>query len=182
MKEIPPDIAYRLINHSPTILVTSAFKDKIGVLPIAWYMPLSKIPLQIGLKININHHTAQLILQSKKATINIPNMNQVDLITQCGSSHGYKVNKIKEYDIPIGLSKTMKTPYIKSCAGHLSGDLTDTTFAMEHGIFKIAIHEAWADENLFTDRWMIESNPNARFLHHMGGGFFSVDGQIIDTN
>ncbi len=182
MKEVPLDIAYRLINHSPIVLVSSVFRDKIGILPIAWYMPLSKFPLQIGLKINTTHHTAKLILDSQKLTINIPHAHQIDMIMKCGSSHGDKVNKFKEYDIPIGSAKTSKNLFVKSCAGYMTGKLMDTTFAMEHEIFKVSIDEAWVDKNLFSDRWLIESNPNARLLHHMGNGYFSADGDLVNTN
>jgi len=182
MKEVPLDIAYRLINHSPIVLVSSIFRGKIGVLPVAWYMPLSKFPLQIGLKIGTTHHTAKVILDSRELTINIPYANQVDLIMKCGSCHGNKVNKFKKYNIPIGSAQTTRAPYIKSCAGYMTGKLMDSTLAMEHEIFKVAISEAWADETLFSDRWLIESNPNARLLHHMGNGYFSADGDLVDTN
>lgn len=181
MNEISLDTAYRLINHNPLVLVASVHRDKIGVLPVAWYMPVAKDPLEIALCISTTHFTARLILDSRELTMNIPYRDQLELVMKCGKTHGDEINKFKEFKIPIGTSKTSKAPYISSCAAYLAGKLMDSRLAMEHEIFKIKVTEAYVAEGLFSDRWLIDENPKARFLHHLGNGFFTTDGELIKT-
>ena len=179
MNEVPLEKAYRMINHNPLVLVTSVHRDKIGVLPVAWYMPLSKDPLEIALSIHTTHYTARIILKSRELSMSIPYSDQIDLVMQCGKTHGDQINKFKEFNIPIANTNTSKAPYIKSCAGYLAGKLMDSRLAMEHEIFKIKITEACVADGLFSDRWLVDTNPKARLLHHLGNGFFTSDSDLI---
>jgi flavin reductase (DIM6/NTAB) family NADH-FMN oxidoreductase RutF len=144
-------------------------------------MPLSKYPLEVALAISTTHYTARIITDSRELTMNIPYSAQLDLVMQCGTTHGDDVNKFKKFNIPIGNTKTSKAPYITSCAAYLAGKLMDSRLAMEHEIFKIKITEAYVEDDLFDGRWLIDTNPRARFLHHLGDGKFAIDGEYIDT-
>lgn len=181
MKEVPLENAYRLINHNPLVLVASIHRDRIGVLPVAWYMPISKYPFEIALAISTTHYTARIITDSRELTMNIPYSNQLDLVMKCGTTHGDEINKFKKFNIPIGNSKTSKAPHITSCAAYLAGKLMDGRLAMEHEIFKIKITEAYVQDDLFSDKWLIGQNPDARFLHHLGDGDFVIDGEQISA-
>ncbi len=179
MKTVSLSNAYRIINHNPLLLVTSSDGIKTSVLPVAWYMPVSKDPFEIAMCLSLSHFTTKLILEYREAVLNIAYHTQIDLIMKCGKSHGNQINKIIEFDIPVAPVDNFKSPYITSCAGYLAAKLLDPDLAQKEEIFKFKIIETKVEETIFTDRWLIGENTKAKFLHHLGGGYFVSDGNLL---
>jgi flavin reductase (DIM6/NTAB) family NADH-FMN oxidoreductase RutF len=64
-KNIPLANATRLINHGPTVLITTRLGEKINVMTAAWQMPVSFKPMLIAVAIghiNLSQRTVSLLL------------------------------------------------------------------------------------------------------------------------
>jgi flavin reductase (DIM6/NTAB) family NADH-FMN oxidoreductase RutF len=65
-KEISLALANRLINHGPTVLITSKLGDKLNVMTAAWQMPVSFTPLLVATAIDHGRFSHKLILESRE--------------------------------------------------------------------------------------------------------------------
>lgn len=53
--------AYRLLNHGPTVLVTTAHGNRRNVMAAAWNMPLDFDPPRVAIVIDRKVYTRELI-------------------------------------------------------------------------------------------------------------------------
>ncbi|MCK4603672.1 MAG: flavin reductase, partial [Deltaproteobacteria bacterium] len=51
--ELPVERANRLINHGPTVLVTSKYQEKANIMTAAWCMPTSHNPPMVAVSIGV---------------------------------------------------------------------------------------------------------------------------------
>src|ERR1700739_3440788 len=68
--------SYRLLNHGPTVLVSSAFNGRQNVMAAAWSMPLDFSPPKVTVVIDRNTLTRELVEGSGEFVLNIPTREQ----------------------------------------------------------------------------------------------------------
>jgi flavin reductase (DIM6/NTAB) family NADH-FMN oxidoreductase RutF len=69
---VPLDKAYRLLNHGPTVLVSSAHAGEHNVMAAAWSMPLDFQPPKVTVVIDKATRTRTLVEGSGWFALNIP--------------------------------------------------------------------------------------------------------------
>ncbi|MGY0194402.1 flavin reductase family protein [Leptothrix sp. BB-4] len=169
--------ASRLINHGPTVLVTSAAGTQRNVMAAAWSMPVEFTPPRIAVVIDKNTHTRQLILASGAFGLCIPGAGLADLTYAVGSTSGRDIDKFARHAIDARPGPVLGMPMIESgCAAWLecrlirephTEDAYDTCFA--------EVVAAAADERIFSQgHWSIrDDNAALHTLHHLGAGLFA---------
>ena len=179
-KEIPINIAYRLINHGPLVLVTSLFKGRIGVTPIAWLMPISDEPPIVALEIWEGHFIYKAILDTGDFVINIPSSEMADLVRKLGSVSGKKVDKVKEYNVKMEPARKINSPRVKDAIGIIECKVRkDKPLADKYNIILGDCVYAEAEKGVFSDRWHPERH-GPKTIHHLRGKIFCVpDSKII---
>ena len=80
--------ASRLINHGPTVLVTSSDGTRRNVMATAWSMPVEFTPPRIAVVIDKHTFTRELIAASGTFAICLPGSALVDLTHAVGSTSG----------------------------------------------------------------------------------------------
>ena len=85
---VPAEYAYRLLNHGPTVLVTSAHQGRANVMAAAWNMPLDFNPARVAIVIDKSTYTRELMEASGTFAINVPCQAQVEMVAKAGSSSG----------------------------------------------------------------------------------------------
>ncbi|QIM47726.1 flavin reductase family protein [Pusillimonas sp. DMV24BSW_D] len=175
--------ANRLINHGPTVLVTSAHNGKQNVMAAAWSMPVEFDPPRIAIVIDKTTYTRELIESSGVFGICIPGVAAVDLTYSVGRISGREHDKISALQMPIVAGETTGVPLLEqSCSAwmecrHLpekhTEDAYDTCFA--------EVVNAAANSTVFTNgRWQFnDANKPLHTIHHLGGGVFSSSGTIV---
>ena len=175
--EIPQERATRLLSSGNVILVTSAYKDKINIITLAWKTPLSHNPPLVGISIAKTHFSSELIEQSQEFIINIPDLSLMDKVVFCGQFSGRDVDKFKETKLtPLKANRLIKTPGIYECIGNLEITLRDIREFGDHKLFVGEIIYAQAEENLFNQTWDVDK---ARLIYHLGGSFFTASDKLI---
>ncbi|MDP3791714.1 MAG: flavin reductase family protein [Candidatus Omnitrophota bacterium] len=179
-KKIPLEIAYRLIGPGPVVLVSSLFKKKAGITPIAWNMPISDDPPIIALEIWEKHFIYKAILETGDFVVNVPSSDMAEVVRKLGSVSGAGVDKFKEYGLVKEESKKIKSPRLKSAIGVLECKLRrDKALLKKYNIVLGDVVYAEAQSGIFTDRWCPEK-AGPKIIHHLGGKIFSVpDSRII---
>ena len=186
---VPLAQAYRLTNHGPTILVSSAHGDHCNVMAAAWNMPLDFDPPKIAVVIDSNTYMRELIEASGSFAINVPCRAQTELVMQVGSSSGRELlgqmpdNKFAAFGIPTFAAEKIAAPLIEGCVAWLECRLIpEPRIQTTYDLFLGEVVAAYADERAFSNgRWHFDGHDDLRTLHHVAGGAFFEIGQTIQA-
>ena len=174
--------AYRLLNHGPTILVTSCHAGKQNIMAAAWNVPLDFDPPKIIVVIDKNTYTRELIEASGMFAINIPCVAQIDTVQKVGSSSGRDLkdtDKFALYGLETFSAKEIAVPLLKACVGWLECKVIPEPHNQNtYDLFIAEVVDAYADERVFSDgRWHFEGYDELRTIHHVAGGSFFATGE-----
>ena len=175
-KELPIERANRLINHGPTILVTSGAGEQANIMTAAWCMPASHRPPMLAVAIGPTRHTHELIMASGEFGVCIPHQGLLDAVWCCGTKSGRKEDKFSTCSLTPQAGSQIKTPLIVECLGGIECQLDSHPVAGDHTIFVGKVLAVWAQEGAFDERLQVE---HAQTLHHLGGREFCMPGQVI---
>ncbi|MDR5740630.1 MULTISPECIES: flavin reductase family protein [unclassified Caballeronia] len=174
--------ASRLINHGPTVLVTSAHGDRRNVMAAAWSMPVEFTPPRIAVVIDKTTYTRELIAASGSFGVCVPGAALIDLAYAVGTTSGRDIDKFDAFGIEATTGPVLGMPLIENgCAAWLECRLIsephteqayDTCFA--------EVVAAAADARIFANgHWTIdESNASLHTIHHLGAGKFVRAAQV----
>ncbi len=177
-QSIPLKSAVRLINHGPTIMVTSRSQDKksTDIMTVAWSTPVEFEPPRLIVLINKEAYTRELILQSGVFAVCIPSASFIDKAYAIGHSTGREINKFEKFGIQTIQSPHLDIPVIENgCIAWLECRLISEPAAQEkYDTFFGEVVSASADPEVFYDnRWHFnDNNKNKHSIHHLGGGHF----------
>lgn len=183
------DQAYRLLNHGPTVLISSAHGDQRNVMAAAWNMPLDFKPPKVAVVIDKNTYSRELILASGKFAINVPCAAQADLVVKLGSSSGRELlgkpqdTKFSAFDVASFSAGKISAPLVQGCVAWLECVLIPEPHIQDtYDLYLAEVVAAWADERVFSDgRWHFDHHEDLKTLHHVAGGFFFTPGKPIQA-
>ena len=176
--------ASRLVNHGPTVLVTSAAGARRNVMAAAWSMPVEFTPPRIAIVIDKRTFTRELVIASGAFGLCLPGATLIDVTYAVGSESGRDGDKFARHRIEARAG-TLGVPLIEAgCAAWLecrlirephTEDAYDTCFG--------EVVAAAADSRVFANgRWRFdESNRALQTIHHLGGGSFVVPGGVVNA-
>lgn len=175
--------AYRLLNHGPTILVTSSYAGKRNIMAAAWNVPLDFDPPKLIVVIDKNTYTRELIEVSGTFAINIPCVAQLDQVYKVGTSSGRDLkgaDKFALYGLETFAAKEIDVPLVKGCVGWLECKIIPEPHNQNnYDLFIAEVVAAYADERVFSDgKWHFEGHDELRTIHHVAGGSFFAAGEV----
>ncbi|GAP38719.1 flavin reductase family protein [Piscinibacter sakaiensis] len=182
---VPLAQASRLLNHGPTVLVTSAAGDQRNVMAAAWSMPVEFSPPRIAVVIDKQTHTRRLVEASGQFAVCVPGAALVDLTWAVGQCSGREVDKFARHGLVAVRGPVLGLPLLEAgCAAWLecrrlpephAEDAYDTCFG--------EVVAAAADPRIFADgRWDFRpDNADLQTVHHLGGGRFVRAGGTLQA-
>lgn len=181
------DKCYRLLNHGPTILVSSSHAGKQNIMAAAWNVPLDFDPPKIIVVIDKNTYTRELIEASGTFAINVPCVAQIDTVQKVGSSSGRDLkdtDKFAQFGLETFPAKEIAAPLLKGCVGWLECKVIPEPHNQNtYDLFIAEVVAAYADERVFSQskdgqfRWHFEGYDDLRTIHHIAGGSFFATGE-----
>lgn len=175
--------ACRLVNHGPTVLVTSADGTRRNVMAAAWSMPVEFLPPRVAVVIDKKTFTRELVARSGAFGLCLPGTALADLTYAVGSETGRATDKFERFGIAAAPGPVLGVPVIETgCAAWLecrlipephTEDAYDTCFG--------EVVAAAADERIFAGgHWSFrDDNAALQTIHHLGGGSFVRPGGVI---
>lgn len=184
-RTVPLNKAYRLLNHGPTVLVSSRAGDRANVMAAAWAMPLDFDTPKVAVVIDKATLTRQLVEASGHLVVSVPCVAQVALVRAVGNESGLQhTDKLTRCGVTHVPAPRTGAPLVSGCIAHLECRVLPATehVAGPHDLILAEVIEASADARVFSDgRWHFESASNdLRSLHHVAGGSFYAIGQPVD--
>jgi len=188
MRRVDLAKAYYLLNHGPTILVTSAHAGRRNIMAAAWNVPLDFDPPKLIVVIDKNTYTWELVEASGTFAINVPCVAQIDTVYQVGSSSGRDLegtDKFTEYHLQTFPAETIDAPLLKGCVAWLECKVIPEPHNQNtYDLFIAEVVAAHADERVFSQnehgqyRWHFEGHDDLRTIHHVAGGSFFAAGAM----
>lgn len=180
-------LAYRLLNHGPTVLVTAAHGKRRNVMAAAWNMPLDFDPPKIAIVIDKKTYTRELIEASGTFALNLPCRTQADKVMQVGSSSGRAffghagTDKFTAYGIDTFAATQIAAPLVTGCMAWLECRvLPEPHMQSAYDLFVAEVVAAQADTRAFSaGRWHFEEHDALRTLHYVAGGAFFATGDTV---
>jgi flavin reductase (DIM6/NTAB) family NADH-FMN oxidoreductase RutF len=179
-------LAYRLINHGPTTLITSAHHGKQNVMAAAWVCALDFSPPKLTVVIDKNTYTRSLIEASGTFAVNIPSVSQAEMVHTVGTSTGKDLidtNKFSLHKISTFNGEKVTAPLIEGCVAWLECEvIPHLDIQNAYDLFLAEVVSASADDRVFSNgHWHFEGNNELRTLHHIAGGTFFTTGELVST-
>ncbi|MFZ4651759.1 MAG: flavin reductase family protein [Rubrivivax sp.] len=182
--------ASRLLNHGPTVLVTSAHALRRNVMAAAWSMPVEFTPPRVAVVIDKHTYTRELVAASGVFGLCIPGAALADATFAVGSESGRNLpadgpDKFTRHGLVARPGPVLGVPVVEEgCCAWLECRLIpephteaayDTCFA--------EVVSAAADPRVFAHgRWYFgEDNVALHTLHHLGAGKFAVAGAVVQA-
>jgi flavin reductase (DIM6/NTAB) family NADH-FMN oxidoreductase RutF len=188
IKSIELSKAYRLLNHGPTVLITSAHAGKQNIMAAAWNVPLDFDPPKIIVVIDKKTYTRELIEASGTFAINVPCVAQIDTVQKVGTSSGRDLkdtDKFALYGLETFPAKQIDAPLLKGCVAWLECKVIPEPHNQNtYDLFIAEVVAAYADERVFSQskdgqfRWHFEGYNDLRTIHHIAGGSFFATGEV----
>ena len=167
------DKAHRLITNGPVTLVCSAYKDRVGIMPVSWVMPVSLKPLLVAIAINHKAFTHEMIEKSNEFSVNVPTGDLARAVKQAGGISSRDVDKFKVIGLHPLAALKIKSPLVEECIGHLECGVIERLSPGDHTIFIAEVLAAQVEAGAFEGVWLVEKEE-AKVLHHLGGSTYCV--------
>jgi len=177
--------ACRLINHGPTVLVTTRSRDgsRRNIMAAAWSMPVEFTPPRIVVVIDKSTFTRGLVLASGRFVLSVPGASQADIVYTLGSESGVEGDKFERHGLQADAGPVLGLPLLRGCVAHLECRLIEEPHAQTaYDCFFGEVVSAQADERIFKGgHWLPPTAENADLhtLHHLGGGNFAWPGESV---
>jgi flavin reductase (DIM6/NTAB) family NADH-FMN oxidoreductase RutF len=84
--------ARRLLSGGPVLLVTSSYRGRHNVIPVAYAMVLSIVPPMIGIALHPSRFSFDMIKKTEEFAINIPTRELLHHVQYLGSLTGSDFN------------------------------------------------------------------------------------------
>jgi flavin reductase (DIM6/NTAB) family NADH-FMN oxidoreductase RutF len=166
LKEIKSDI-YHLMHPKMAFFLTSIAKDgKPNVMACAWATPVSEEPPIMIVCVSKESYTAELIRQTKEFVINIPTKKLLKALWICGKTTGRDTDKFKKAGLKYSKAKSIKSPVIDECVGHIECKLLKAVDAGECYAFFGKVLHAEVDDSYFKKGVWTKA---AEIPLHLGG-------------
>lgn len=175
--------SYRLLNHGPTVLVSSAHGGATNVMAAAWSMPLDFSPPKVAVVIDRSTRTRELVEASGEFALNIPSRQMAQATLAVGSVSGREHDKFTEYRLATFAAETIGAPLLDGCLGWLECRvIAEPHIQQRYDLFLGEIVAAWADPRAFRDGHWVFEEGTPRSIHYIAGGNFFETGPAFEVD
>jgi flavin reductase (DIM6/NTAB) family NADH-FMN oxidoreductase RutF len=168
--------ASRLLNHGPTVLITSAHGTRRNVMAAAWSMPVEFMPPRIAVVIDKQTFTRELVMASGGFGLCIPSAALGDLTYAVGSTSGRDGDKFAQHGLTPTHGPVLGMPLLEAgCLAWLEcRRIPEPHTELAYDTCFAEVVAAAADTRVFSNgHWTLHEDDAARqTLHHVGAGHF----------
>jgi flavin reductase (DIM6/NTAB) family NADH-FMN oxidoreductase RutF len=178
--DVPLPKAARLVNHGPTVLVTTADGARRNVMAAAWIMAVDFDPPKLAVVIDAGTLTRQMITATGRFGVTVPPRALLDLTEAVGQVSGRDLDKFAAHGIETLDDPPGALPRIRGGVAWLDCEvIPEPGVARAHDLLVARITRASADPRAFADGRWLDGPPELRTLHHSSGGTYFVAGAMV---
>ena len=167
--KLPLSEVYRLLEPGPVVLVTTVRAGRANIMPMSWHTMMEFEPPLVGCVISNRNYSFETLKTTKECMINIPTVELVEAVVDCGNTSGRRVDKFKSFDLTPVAAECVKAPLIAECYACLECKVRDGKLVAKYNFFILEVVQAWIDP----------ARKQPRTIHHQGEGEFMVAGRTL---
>ncbi|MDP1925463.1 MAG: flavin reductase family protein [Thiobacillus sp.] len=168
-KSCPLSRVYGLLEPGPVVLITTASKGRTNIMTQSWHMMMEFEPPLLAAIVSGRNYSFDLLKASRECVINIPTLELVQAVVDCGNTSGRTVDKFEVLGLTPVAAECVAAPLIKECYASIECRVTDTRMVNQYNLFILEAVKAWRDP----------AQKNPRTLHHRGNGAFMIAGETV---
>ena len=179
---VPLAHAYRLLNHGPLTLISSAHADQRNIMAAAWAMPVDFQPPKVAVVIDRTTFTRELIEASGEFVLAVPGRAIAAQVLAVGSRSGRDGDKFAALGLEALPAAQVAAPLPAGCIGWLECRvIPEPHIQQAYDLFLGEVLAAWADPAVFSaGRWHFGGDEQ-RSIHYVAGGQFFATGDAFDV-
>lgn len=179
---VPLAKAYRLLNHGPVVLVSSAHGAARNLMAAAWSMPLDFDPPKVAVVIDKSSYTRELVDASGEFVLSLPSRQLAEATLAVGTRSGRTGDKFDALGLATRASSVVAAPGVAGCVGWLECRvIPEPANQQRYDLFVAEVVAAAADTRVFTDGHWHFDDVTLRTLHYVAGGHFLVSGEALEV-
>lgn len=184
LKAVPLDKAYRLINHGPTVLVSTQQNHNANVMTAAWACALEFKPAKVTVVLDKMTKTRKMLEQTGYFALQVPTLKQLKMVHAVGNMSLHDApEKLRQSGVELFyFEQYPNIPVVDGCAAWLLCELIPEPHIQHaHDLFIGHVIAAYADERVFRDgHWHYHDvDEQWKSLHHVAGGHFYTIGDPV---
>lgn len=180
IEDRPSAAAARLLLGGPVVLVTTAWRGRTNVMPVAWHMPVSIDPPLVAIAVERSRHTLEMIRHSQEFALNFPTRPLLHHVQYLGSLHGDRVDKIEATQLETFGPRQISAPLLAACAAWVECAVVEMLPLGDHTLFVGRVAAVQVDPASFDDGWLL-GPEETRPLHYLGGTRYAVLARAIEA-
>ena len=173
--------AYLLLNHGPTVLVSSAHGGRCNVMAASWSMALDFDPPKVAVVIDRTTLTRGLVEASGEFVLSVPSRRQAAMTLAVGTQSGREVDKFSIAGVGAAKASRVGAPLIEGCLAWLECRVIDEPHIRQaYDLFLGEVVAAWADPAVFYEgRWHFPDGQQRSIHYQAGGSFFTTGDPFV---
>ena len=183
---VPLEKAYRLLNHGPTVLVSSQDDKSTYVMAAAWACALEFSPAKVTVVLDKSTKTRSIIEKSGLFALQVPTLKQLKMVYALGMISQYDApEKLRQCGVELFQFGHSPIPVVEGCSAWILCELIPEPHnQQQHDLFIGKVIAAYADDRVFRDgHWYYhEAADEWKSIHHVAGGHFYTIGDAVDIN
>jgi flavin reductase (DIM6/NTAB) family NADH-FMN oxidoreductase RutF len=156
----------------PAVLV-SCGAERPNIITLAWVGTLCSDPPSVGIGVRPERFSHGLIAEIGEFVVNLPRVDQVDLVDYCGQVSGRNVDKWAACGLTPIPANEVRTPLIAECPVSLECRVTQQLTLGVHDLFIGEVLAVQIDEEMLTERGQV-NYEQAQPLAYIGGYYWQV--------
>ena len=168
-RELVLSRVYGLLEPGPVVLLTTAHKGRMNVMPQSWHTMMEFEPPLVGCVVSGRNFSFEALRRTRQCVINIPTAELAKQVVGCGNASGRDIDKFAEFGLTAVPGARVEAPLIAECYANLECVVADTRLVNRYNFFVLEVVQAWIDP----------SRKNPQTLHHRGNGVFMLGGEQI---
>ena len=162
------------------LLVSSSYRGRHNVLPVAYAMNLSIVPPLIGIALHPGRHSTDVIRKTNEFAINIPTRDLLHHVQYLGTLSGADFDKLELTNLPTFHARRVGTVLLEGCVGWIECALEDMIEMGDHFLVIGRVVAVSADDDAFSDHWLLKDN-DAKPLHYLGGNYYAMLDDVMEA-
>jgi len=111
--DLPLDKCWKMLNHGPVTLITSAHAGKTNVMAASWAMPLDYDPPKVLLVLDATSYSRVLVDASGEFGLQIPKRRIAEKTVAVGQSSGRDLDKFAHFDLKTFPAQKIAAPMLR---------------------------------------------------------------------
>lgn len=172
--------ARRLLTGGPVMLVSTSYRGRHNVFPVAYSMTLSIIPPLVGVAIHPSRYSTDIIRKTNEFALNIPTRQLLHHVQYLGSLSGADFDKLELTNLPTFRARRVNAPLLDGCVGWVECSLENMIEIGDHLLCVGRVVAVSADDEAFDDHWLLKDN-DSKPLHYLGGNHYAFLDYVMDA-